>query len=317
MPVPPMRALKGWSTALTVLFTVIALVDIGLAAARFNRAGLLDDVVSGGFVTADLGRQLLDADESVQTFSGLHLIVALVLFVVMVIWQFRHAKNAETLGVRGGLGAGWAIGGWFVPIGNLVLPMVQMFQSSKGSDLAARQHGRQPKGSGIVIAWGLAFALGAVLLFSSGALVQADDEGNLIIESEQDIEDAASSDRSAGAGYVLFVVAAALGLVMVRSLTQRQTAAYAALAASAPAVAPPPGPTPPTDAETWAATPPSWATREAPRYYEPPPAPAPPPPGAPAPPPPPPGAPAPPPPPPPAPPEEAGEPPPPPPAPPQ
>ena len=42
--------------------------------------------------------------------------------VVFIIWQFRHAKNAQVLGARGGLGPGWAIGGWFIPLANYVLP---------------------------------------------------------------------------------------------------------------------------------------------------------------------------------------------------
>ena len=130
----------------------------------------------------------------------------------MIIWQFRHAKNAEALGARGGLGPGWAIGGWFIPIANFVLPALQMFQSSKASDMSGPRHGRAAKGAGIVIAWAVAFAVGALLLGSSGALVQADGEGNLIIESIQDVEDAASSDRSAGVGYVVFVFAAILGI---------------------------------------------------------------------------------------------------------
>ena len=198
MPMPPMRSLKGLTTALTVLFGILALVDVGTAMARFNRAGLLDDIVDGGAVSLDMGNKLIDADESVQTLSGLHIVMALVVLVVMIIWQFRHAKNAETLGARGGLGPGWAIGGWFIPVANLVLPMLQMFQSSKPSDVAARVQGRRGKGAPIVIVWGIAFALGALFLASSGALVQADDEGNLIIETVQDVKDAASSDRSAG-----------------------------------------------------------------------------------------------------------------------
>jgi hypothetical protein len=269
MPMPAMRSLKGLSTALTALFALLALVDAGAAQSRLHRAGLIDDVADGGPVTFDMGSKLLDADENVQLFSGLHFVVAIALLVVMIIWQFRHAKNAETLGARGGLGPGWAIGGWFIPLANLVLPMLQLFQSSKASDVAARVQGRAAKGAGIVIAWGIAFALGALFLGSSGALVQADGEGNLVIETVQDMRDAASSDRSAGVGYLILVVAAVLGLLMVRSLSARQTAAYAAVASRTPAPPVPGGPTP-ADAAAWAASSPSWATHAPPRMYEPP-----------------------------------------------
>ena len=259
MPRPPMRSLKGLSVALTVLFALVALVDIGAAVSRNNRAGLLDDIVDNPFSVAE--QEILDADDAVAAFAGLHILLAIALFVVVIIWQFRHAKNAEVLGVRGGLGPGWAIGGWFIPVANLVLPAVQLFQSSKGSDLAARNEGRRPKGSGLVIAWAIFFAIGGVMLFSSGALVDSDDEGNVIIESIEDIEDAASSDRTAAAGYVVFIVAGVLGLAMVRSLTKKQTDAYAAMAATTPSGSPPPPSAwgtqpPPAQPGTWGAPPP-------------------------------------------------------------
>ena len=279
MPRPPMRSLKGLSVALTVLFAIVALVDVGAAVARNNRAGLLDDLVSDSFGFGVSEQEILDADDAVALFSGLHILLAIGIFVVIIIWQFRHAKNAEALGVRGGLGPGWAIGGWFIPVANFVLPAVQMFQSSKGSDVAARQAARPPKGAGIVVVWGIAFAIAAMLLFSSGALVNSDDQGNVVIESFEDIEDAASSDRTASAGYVVYIVASVLGMAMVRSLSRKQTEAYAATAAGTPPAAPPqPG--------AWDAQPPSQPQQGT--WAPPPPAPPPPAPGAPPPPPPPP-----------------------------
>ncbi len=67
--------------------------------------------------------------------------------MVFIIWQFRHAKNAQVLGAYGGLGPGWAIGGWFVPFANYVLPAMQMHQSSRASDIEGRAAGRSgPRG---------------------------------------------------------------------------------------------------------------------------------------------------------------------------
>jgi hypothetical protein len=259
-PMPPMRPLKGIATAATALLVVVALVDAAAAAMRMNRAGLLGDVREDP-LAVDL-QDLLDADDSVAATTGFHLLAFLALAVVFIIWQYRHAKNAETLGVRGGLGPGWAIGGWFIPFGNLVLPGLQLFQSSKGSDVDARRSGRPPKGAGIVIPWAIAFGLGALLLGGSGALVSSDDEGNLVIDSLEDIKDAESSDRTAAAGYGVFVLASVLGIAVVRSLTARQEEAYAATGSSTtPPPPPPPGqpwgtPPPPPPAPSAAPPPP-------------------------------------------------------------
>lgn len=275
-PIPPMQSLKGLAVALTILLTIGALVDAAAAAMRSNRAGLLDDLVANPALVSM--QDVIDADDNVAATTGLHVLLLLATAVVFIIWQYRHAKNAETLGVRGGLGPGWAIGGWFVPLGNFVLPGVQLFQSSKGSDVGARQAGRPPKGSGLVIAWAIAFGLGTAVLAGSGALVSSDDEGNLIIESVQDIEDAASSDRTAALGYGTYVVAALLGIGLVRTLTDRQTKAYAAVAATGIAPPPPPSQAPPPAVGTWGAPPSAPPPPPPPAPSAPPPPPPPPPP---------------------------------------
>jgi hypothetical protein len=273
-----MRSLKGLATALTVLLAIAALVDAAAAAMRSTRASLLDDIVTNPAAVSM--QEMVDADDNVAATTGFHVLLLLGTAVVFIIWQYRHAKNAETLGARGGLGPGWAIGGWFVPLGNFVLPGVQLFQSSKGSDVGARQAGRSPRGAGLVIAWAIAFGLGTAVLGASGALVSADDEGNLIIESFEDIEDAASSDRTAAFGYGLYVVAALLGIGLVRTLSDRQMKAYAAVAAAGGAPPPPPPQAPPPAQTTWGTPPGASPPPPPPSGAPPPPPPAsPPPPG--------------------------------------
>lgn len=280
MPMPPMRSLKGLSVALLVLFVLIALVDIVGAGALFNRAGLLDDFLDGASPTF---QEVSDADDAVAGTLGFHILLVVAIAAVFITWQWRHAKNAEVLGARGGLGPGWAIGGWFVPVANFVLPGVQLFQSSKASDVAARQQGRPAKGSGLVIGWAVVYAAAALLFIVGGGLRPADDEGNLQVDTPDDVRSAADGDRTAGAAMVVYVAAAALGAVMVRSLTAKQTAAYAAVAASPPPSGGPPPPgtvMPPAPTQQWGQPP-------APPAPPPPPGAIPPPPGAIPPPPPP------------------------------
>ncbi len=82
--------------------------------------------------------ELLDADDAVQTaIVAPRCCCSSSWRSSFIVWQFRHAKNARALGERGGLGPGWAIGGWFVPLANFVLPGVQIHQSSRMSDSAA------------------------------------------------------------------------------------------------------------------------------------------------------------------------------------
>ena len=55
-------------------------------------------------------------------FYGLTQLAIVVLFIV---WQFRAAKNNEALDRRGArFGPGWSIGAWFIPLANLVIPVM-------------------------------------------------------------------------------------------------------------------------------------------------------------------------------------------------
>jgi Domain of unknown function (DUF4328) len=61
------------------------------------------------------------------TFNALAVVPYLVAFVaaavVVIIWMFRARKNLDAIpGAHRGMGAGWAIGGWFIPFANLVIP---------------------------------------------------------------------------------------------------------------------------------------------------------------------------------------------------
>ncbi len=57
--------------------------------------------------------------------SSLFVVVQLVIVVLFIVWMFRAAKNNEALGRSNArFGPGWSIGSWFIPIANLVIPVL-------------------------------------------------------------------------------------------------------------------------------------------------------------------------------------------------
>ena len=271
MPMQPMRSLRGLWIALLVLFALVAVADIAAAGAFFNRASLLDEVADGGFPGF---QELLDSDDAVGGAMAAHALLGLALAATLISWQFRHAKNAQALGERGGLGPGWAIGGWFIPVAFWVLPGVQLHQSSRLSDPAATAApGTRGKAQPVIVVWMVLLAVSSVLFIAGGGLRPTDDDGNVQINGVSDIRDAASGDRTAGIAMIGFVATAIVGAVMVRSMSTRQTIAYEArLAGGAPAPfgagpygGPPPGaPAAPVPPGQWGAAPPSWSQPAAP-----------------------------------------------------
>jgi hypothetical protein len=201
-----------------VLLCIITAVELIAAIVLFYRSSLLFDAVDGDFP----GSSEADAvDAGVAASVVLHLLLALAIGVVFIVWQYRHAKNAQLLGQSRGLGPGWAIGGWFVPLANLMLPAVQIFRSGQVSD------DRPGRGPVIVVPWAILLGLAWLLRGVEVGLSPTDE----FLTTPSDIEAAAASDVIGGFAMLVLLAAAILCIVMVRSLTTRQERALDAMAA--------------------------------------------------------------------------------------
>jgi hypothetical protein len=213
---PPTPA-GGLALATTILLGIMVLLSLMVAGVAFNEYSVVDDIVTGsGDVTVD---DLFDADDA--HFGGLLFFYLgwVTTGIVFICWQYRHSRNAQSLAGPGGLGPAWAIAGWFIPFAALVLPGIEVYQSSRASSPPMPGGGpRSGKGSGLVIVWIVAFALGSLGLVASGATGTAEDGfGGMELESVRTL-------LLLGAfGGLILAAAAVLGAIMVQSLTKRQT----------------------------------------------------------------------------------------------
>lgn len=88
------------------------------------------NMVIGGFTLAYLGGP--DSYGALQTIEVVEIIVALLYFIAIIVaavfflmWLNRAVKNLEPLGVREyKYTSGWAVGWWFIPFANLVMPFM-------------------------------------------------------------------------------------------------------------------------------------------------------------------------------------------------
>ncbi len=141
----------GVAAAIAVVVTVIANVLVALwpvaGAALAQQAS--DDRDAALLDTALLAETLL------TTVALLTMIVA---GVFVIVWLYRARANLDKLGVTAtGPGRGWAIGGWFVPFANLVIPFRVMAAVVRGS---LPRSGRL---EAMLWIWWLAWAGGTVL----------------------------------------------------------------------------------------------------------------------------------------------------------
>jgi hypothetical protein len=226
----PVQSLDGLALVTSILLGVMILLALFGVGAFFNRASVVDDVANGDVSFGQI-QDVQDADDMAAGAVLVYLLGVLATAGVFIAWQYRHSRNAETIGGSSGLGPAWAIAGWFIPLANYVLPGVELFQSSQPSDpaLHPQQPRRQGQGSPLVVVWAIAFGAGNIL-FAISRIMFPDEDDQFIDTSWTD--DAITADNLAAGSFVILVAAAIIAIVMVRSLSRRQATAAAALVAS-------------------------------------------------------------------------------------
>jgi hypothetical protein len=210
--VPRWRSLRGLRAAISALGAVTCLSLVACVVAYAHRYSVVDDVLHGGGVSPF--SRLDDADDYVSAAAIVAGLCSFALFVLLVVWTWRAAKNQQALGrANPRFGPGWAIGAWFVPLANLVLPLLVVQDLWRGSDASVareRPDWRAAKGSALVGWW---WAIGIV------SLVRLYDEGDDRSVTLAQFQD---GDTVRAIGTVVAVVATLLLVLVVRSITQRQ-----------------------------------------------------------------------------------------------
>jgi hypothetical protein len=209
------RPIGGLATAVAVLLGIASLISVGVAIALLNRASLVNDInLDLGPTRGDL-TEIEDADRMAASMNAILAIAILSTGIVFIIWQYKYAKNADALTSHPlGLGPGWAIGGWFIPFANLVLPTLQLRRSASASD---PQPGKVP---GIVTAWMIAYIAASVMIFAGLGTRPSDNEA--IISATEAVTKFARADTYQGLGLLVYAAAGILAIFMVRTLTARQ-----------------------------------------------------------------------------------------------
>jgi hypothetical protein len=196
------------------LFGVMLCAAGVLGAALANRLTLVHDFQAGNF--SDAIRRADDADDLVSASASFYGLVQLAIVVLFIIWQFRGAKNNEALDRRGArFGPGWSIGAWFIPIANLVIPVMIMQDLWRGATPSTPRgdpRWRSARGSWLVGVWWTAWLLSLLRFGASSAALR--DNSSL-----SDIE---TGNAIALAGTIATAIAAVLAAVVVWTLSRRQ-----------------------------------------------------------------------------------------------
>lgn len=159
-----LRSPQGLATALTVLLSLEAGLALLASGAGFYARQLMQDLI------ADPGSVAEDSLDRVDSFqmvlaSGRDLLGP-ALLVVFLMWFHRVRLNGQVFRPDGfSQGTGWAIGGWFVPIANFMLPYRVALETWEASTQNAPDGSFRRISAAPVTAWWVLYAFSWVLRF--------------------------------------------------------------------------------------------------------------------------------------------------------
>jgi hypothetical protein len=234
---PQWRSLRGLTTALTILLWITVPINVLLVIGVIHHLSVLSDHEVGGLVFDP------DPVNDAATFPAAMLVLfallSIAIFIVFVIWLYRAAKNNEALGRDNTrFSPGWSIGAWFIPLANLVIPVLIVRDLWRGSDPSVPRgepNWRRAPGGAIVGWWWAAYLVMTIPWAFTG--LGKNSEGKFSNASDLRRSDTLRVVSAVGA-----IAAAVLALTLVRRLSARQEECLRAQQAAAAAPAPPPGP---------------------------------------------------------------------------
>ncbi|MET0421530.1 MAG: DUF4328 domain-containing protein, partial [Acidimicrobiia bacterium] len=120
------RSLDGVRNALVATLGLAGVAAVAVIATLINRISALDDYERFGFSFSRVDA-IDDSRSAVVAAVVVFLVIVAIAAVLFVIWQWRVAENALVLArLHPRFEPGWAIGAWFIPAANCVLPILML-----------------------------------------------------------------------------------------------------------------------------------------------------------------------------------------------
>lgn len=222
------------SRAVIALLLVWIASALGLVVVNLLRLDLVNRIASGQPVSLDEARA---SDNLVSSVALAHVGVYVLAAIAVLMWLHRAVRNSHILGERYlRFSPGFAVGCWFIPFANLVLPYQAVREAWGASDPAlpwsTPDTRRRSRGGGLVVAWWLTFI--------AGSLAGAASVGFGPNSNTDPLTSVRAITYIALAQAALTFVAALLLIAVVTRLTSRQDQKAQALLAAALAQPMPP-----------------------------------------------------------------------------
>lgn len=167
-PVPVRRTttiatVLGWTLAITsgAMLTRVAAAIYRIVVVHIAQAW--DETKD----PAPIIKQLQASDEFLDVTAFLLFVAWVAIFIMLVVWMHRSARNARDLGRwDNGLNPGWSIGGWFLPFANWYIPATLMQSIWRGAEAEPPVRFLRRRSAAIGL-WWITYLIGAFTMFAS------------------------------------------------------------------------------------------------------------------------------------------------------
>ncbi|MGW2472069.1 DUF4328 domain-containing protein [Streptomyces sp. NPDC001665] len=208
-----LRSPVGLAKAVCVLLGAVAVADVLSIAAGVHSRMLLAEGLDDGFLSVS-DDELTLADNLTGAAASLQAFTLLATGIVFLVWFRRARRNAEVFDAYAqSMRPGWAIGAWFVPIGNLWLPYRVASGIWTASAPIGTPGGRPAAPRGLLNAWWAALVVDQLVSRGAGRYYARAESGDAMVRGLDML----------AAGDALDVAAAVLAILFVRRLTEMQS----------------------------------------------------------------------------------------------
>ena len=215
---PVARVSKTLGTWIQVLGGIAAGMYAIVALIAVATRGAMEDLVDNPFELGAL-QDYEDLDDALSGVRALASLLVLAIVILLIIWLFQLTRSVGRHGVpQRRWSPGWAVGGWFIPLANFVIPWLIFREGEKISVAAASGRTSEWAQAPVRLTsnlWWIAVIVGEVLLLVGGGMYSDD---------TSDLDEVRTGLTLITIGALLLVVGYALLIPVIRRITRYDNA---------------------------------------------------------------------------------------------
>jgi Ca2+/Na+ antiporter len=222
--------LGGLGTLVVIALGLMLLSAVAQLIANQRYIGIENDIVDGRSLRLSRVRSVTHASHVTHSVT---LILGLITAILFIVWFHRAYRNLVRVGISElRFGPGWAIGGWFIPIFNLVRQKQianDIWKASSSAATAGLARWREmPLSAGLNWWWGVWIASGLLGGWGNFRIGHADShlgEGSgfeAVANSFQAVKDERAGVWVTQFGLLLAIAAGVLAINFVREVSRMQ-----------------------------------------------------------------------------------------------